>query len=123
MSLKRRSAGFMIFTAWSISVLICSPPFIQQYLDQSAIHFTYCMTKDLSEIMPGLELANIIVNFYFPLLIIVVCYSIVFIKIKQKVDRKVAAKMEQLEMMTYSTRMINQVALIILIGKILSTLK
>ena len=107
MGLRRRSAGAMIGIAWSVSVCICSPVFIQQFIDQSAINFKYCLT--LNEIVNGLEIAMIILNFHFPLLIIVVCYSIIFVKIKQKIDQKLAAKMEQLEMMTCSTRLITQV--------------
>ena len=109
MGLRRRSAGAMIGIAWSVSVCICSPVFIQQFIDHSAINFKYCYTSNLNEIVNGLEIAMIILNFHFPLLIIVVCYSIIFVKIKQKIDQKLAAKMEQLEMMTCSTRLINQV--------------
>ena len=111
MGLRRRSAGAMIGIAWLVSVCICSPVFIQQFIDNSAINFKYCLTADLNQIVNGLEIANIIINFHFPLLIIVVCYSVIFIKIKQKIDQKCAAKMEQLEMMTCSTRLIAQVTI------------
>ena len=109
MGLRRRSAGAMIGLAWFVSTFICSPVFIQQFIDNSGIRFDYCMTSNLDDIVPGLEIANTILNYHFPLLIIVVCYSFIFVKIKQKIDQKIAAKMEQLEMMTCSTRLINQV--------------
>ena len=111
MGLRRRSAGAMIGIAWSVSICICSPVFIQQFIDHSAINFKYCLTSNLNDIVNGLEIANIILNFHFPLLIIVVCYSIIFVKIKQKIDQKFAAKMEQLELMTCSTRLIPQVTI------------
>ena len=109
MNLTRRSAAGMIFVAWGVSVAICLPGFVQEFIDQSAINFTVCQMNYPDMIMQGLTAATIILAFYFPLLIIVICYSVVFIKIKQKIDRKVAAKMEQLEMLSYSVRPTHQV--------------
>ena len=109
MALRRRSAVLMIFIAWFVGVFLISPVFVQQIIDQSAIHFTYCSMEDPDKIMPGLNLASVIVYFYFPLLIIVVCYVWIFVKIKQKVDQKVAARLEQLEMITCSAQLTNQV--------------
>ena len=111
MALRRRSAVLMIFVAWFVGVFLISPVFVQQIIDQSAIHFTYCSMEDPDKIMPGLNLASVIVYFYFPLLIIVVCYVWIFVKIKQKVDQKVAARLEQLEMITCSAQLTNQVIL------------
>ena len=78
--------------------------------------------EDPDKIMPGLNLASVIVYFYFPLLIIVVCYVWIFVKIKQKVDQKVAARLEQLEMITCSAQLTNQVILR-LISQYLSKIK
>ena len=122
MALRRRSAVLMIFVAWFVGVFLISPVFVQQIIDQSAIHFTYCSMEDPDKIMPGLNLASVIVYFYFPLLIIVVCYVWIFVKIKQKVDQKVAARLEQLEMITCSAQLTNQVILG-LISQYLSKIK
>ena len=119
MSLRRRSAGVMIFVAWFIGTLTCSPAFIQEFIHRShtpmngssapshGINFDLCRTENLDAIIPGLEILNTIVNFWFPIIVIGICYSFVFVKIKQKIDRKIEAKMEQLEMMTCSTRLMN----------------
>ena len=104
----------MIFIAWAVSVVICLPGFIKHFFYQSAINFKYCQMENPDSILPGLTAATIILAFYLPLLIIVVCYSVVFVKIKQKIDRKVAAKMEQLEMLSYSARPTHQVRFIII---------
>ena len=109
MALRRRSAVLMIFVAWFVGVFMISPSFVQQIIDQTAIDLYYCQVKDQDMIMPGLTLVSIIVYFYFPLLIIVVCYVWIFVKIKQKVDQKVAARLEQLELITCSAQLTNQV--------------
>ena len=127
MSLRRRSAGVMIFVAWFIGVLTISPVFIQEFVYRShlptnessaplhGINFEECRTENLDTIIPGLNILNTIINFWIPIIVIGICYSFVFIKIKQKIDKKIEAKMEQLEMMTCSTRMINQVVIIFFI--------
>ena len=134
MSLRRRSAGVMIFIAWLVATIMISPVFIQEFIHQSnelffknrneyfenstvepGINFKMCFTADLDEILPGLNISNIIVNFFSPIAVIGICYSFVFVKIKQKIDRKVAAKMEQLEMMTCSTRLMNQQVIMIMV--------
>ena len=112
MALRRRSAVLMIFVAWFVGVFMISPSFVQQTIHQSAIDLKYCQVRDLDMIMPGLTIASIVVYFYFPLLIIVVCYVWIFVKIKQKVDQKVAARLEQLEMITCSAQLTNQVIII-----------
>ena len=137
MSLQRRSAGVMIFVAWLVGTIMVSPVFIQEFIHQSdelffnnrmeyfenstiqpGIDYEFCFTADLDKILPGLNISNVIVNFLFPVIVIGICYSFVFVKIKQKIDRKVEAKMEQLEMITCSTRLMNQVITIMI--KILS---
>ena len=121
MGLKRKSAGIMIFVAWLVGTLTCSPVFIQEFIYRShksrdpnstilhGINFEECRGENLDVLIPGLNILNTIVNFWIPIIVIGICYSFVFVKIKHKIDTKVAAKMEQLEMMTCTTRLANQV--------------
>ena len=112
MNLTRKSAGVIIFIAWAISALICLPQFV--YPGKS-ISFSVCQTIapefwiDHPTVVKGLTAATILFAFYLPLLIVVACYMVVFVKIKQKIDKKVAQKMEQLELLSFTSRPSNQV--------------
>ena len=107
MNLTKTSGCVVIAVAWILSIGICLPVFVRPSI---GIDYSYCKTNDLDAIVPGLTGSTIVLAFYLPLFIIIVCYSVVFVRVKQKIDQKVAAKMEQLEILSYSqARPSNQV--------------
>ena len=93
MNLTRISALCLIGFVWLISFCICIPGLL-------SVRYDICKTEGSN----ALSVFHIQVAFYLPFIIVVMCYLIVFVRLKQKIDKKVIAKMEHLERLSKKRR-------------------
>ena len=94
MSFSYRSTFFLLLLIWLFSLAICVVP---PLLIPGSINFDYCQYND----SPWFIVQSAGLAFYLPLLILVLCYAVIFTQLWKKMKRKERKVERDLEMATW----------------------